>query len=655
MKPHSKKPPQGKLSAADFRKHKLYSFEDQDLSIRGAAKFKGLNILDRETKPQIVPVEDRMGFLFKDAVKDNTTALGEKTKDYFGSYHGWNGPLRPEYDLQEPMAILDTEAYVKQALNRKLSLFFRNGFAVTGQENDVDYINKRMDTMSFVMNRTFKELLRGTLLALNIQSNCFWLKIRNEEASGMKKKKDKGAKTPIAGYAIIPAHMIQPVLKGGKLHKWRRYYETGKWYDEYDPDDIVHFKWDLKPGHIYGTPRLIAVRDDIYALRRLEENVEVLFINYLFPLYHVKVGTENAPCTYTEHGTSEIDIIKYEIENMPKEGVFTTDERTSIDVVGAKNDHLEFIELINHYKARIFSGLGVSAADMGEGGVTSKETDNISQNLKDMIKADGEVLADQLKMYVFKDLFMEATHSISVQRAVAETDLMFHEIDLDNKVKHENHVTQMYGNNLYTHEEARKAINKTPQPDPKDLMFDRQTVALVKATEKAKQDSTIAINAHSLDNSPLKKGERRPKKPAGKVRSGSRGGAPQSATSKKSNPGAKSVQNKETPTNQYKTKTSPKKDEALTQTFLDHLVPAAENGQKNGQKGNWKDVSSSIIDTCIDEYLHNIDDSEKNIYTNQYRTQIQRFKDVVGQTQDPEMLTVCIENWQEEGDVTDGE
>jgi hypothetical protein len=45
---------------------------------------------------------------------------------------------------------------------------------------------------------------------------------------------------------------------------------------------------------------LVGVKDDIFALRRLEENVELLFINQLFPLFHIKVGTEQAPATFDE-------------------------------------------------------------------------------------------------------------------------------------------------------------------------------------------------------------------------------------------------------------------------------------------------------------------------------------------------------------------
>jgi Fe2+ transport system protein FeoA len=609
------------------------------------------------------------GFLsgMKDAKKvpvhDNSKIIRGKAEEYLSSYYGWQGPLRPEYELGETWAIMDTEPYVKQAINRRVALILRNGFAVQGPKKHVEYINKRISNMGFVMEKEFTALLRATLTTLNVQANCFWLKIRSEEASGITKK--KGMKPPVAGYVVLPGEMVQPVLKDGVIHKWRRYYETGRWYDDYDPDDIVHFHWDRKPKHIFGTPRITGVRDDIFALRRLEENVELLFINFLFPLFHIKVGTETNPCTWTASGASEIDLIRWELENMPKEGVFVTDERVAIDFVGASDKVLDFSKLIDHYKQRVFTGLGVSPLDMGEGGGANRgEADEISQNLKDSIKADGEAFAEQLKMFVFKEWLREANYSLSIQDTIEDIKFVFHEIDLDTKIKSENHISQIYQMNLITWEESRKAmqtgviaIDPDQKPNQKDLHFDRETIRQIKETEKAKAEAQKDLISHQTEhaeqqaNTQIKLGKAetehherkteasialtRVKMAHAKVLQKGRQGRPQRATEKKAAPAAKTVRNRNMPANQHGTKTSPKRksDAEIAQLFRPYLEsPPSE---------------ATLLDILVGstEYKELIDSEEQNDYTNQTRRQIEILVQAVQDCANSEELAILLDNW----------
>jgi hypothetical protein len=561
-----------------------------------------------------------------------------KTQDYIGSYYNWNGPLRPEYDMQEPMAIFDTESYVKQAINRRLALTFRNGYEITGRDRDVKYINSRISTMEFVSNRSFEAFMKRILFCLLLQGNCFLLKIRKEKAASVAQK--TGGPVPVSGYQIIPAHTMQPYMKKGVINKWRRYYDTGRYFDEYDPTEIIHFKFDPKPWHIFGTPRTVAVREDIFGLRRLEENTELLFINYLFPLFHVKVGTELNPATYTDEGTSELDLVKFQIENMPKEGVFVTDERTEVDIVGANGQVLDFMTLIKYYRERVFAGLGMSELDMGSsthGG--SAVSDNISQNLKDSIKADIEEFADQVKFYFFKEWFAEANYSIGTQVALDEIALSFHEIDLDNRIKEENHVMNMYNNQCLTFAEMRKRINLKPEVNQLDLQVNRDAAWLAEVQSKLDTNSQIRVLKAQKDLGLEGHTTTTKKTTNGNTKK-------TTAIIKKVAPKAKAIQNLVTPINQHGTKTSSQKvgHDAFIEILREKLVPIYElSGELTDS--NWAKRSAMLVDESFDEFqTRQLDDSEENSYTKHLQEDINKLKDLLASVDSSEELEILLDH-----------
>ena len=436
--------------------------------------------------------------------------IGKET-DYLSAIKaGTEMMLQPEYDLLEPYVLLDTESFFLQAIRRRLSLMFRNGFEINGTDKTfVEIINKRFNQLSFMQRQTMQSLFKEVLRQLLISSNCIVVKIRDLDASGGKKNPKNRDRVPVAAYKVVPVHTMYPVIDdNGVLIRWMRFFGGGGLPKKYPVEDVIFFHFDRKPGHFFGTPRTISVRDDILALRRLEENVELLLINHLFPLMHVKVGTETAPADFLATGISEVDYIKSEIENMPKEGVFVTDDRIALDVVGAKGASLDPTEIVSHYKKRIFTGLGMSGIDMGEADTSNRSTaDNVSQNLKDTVKDDLDSFCGQVKMEIFRELFMEtAREDLSVQNAVADVNLVFPEIDVDNMIKWENHITNMFNNNMLDADESRLKINKQPMTSKQKNNTHYKLHVLDLALRVAKIKSTLsgqpAANAVSTLDKP---------------------------------------------------------------------------------------------------------------------------------------------------------
>ena len=611
----------------------------------------------------------------------------DKAADYIGTYYMWNGILMPEYDMREPHAISDTESYVKQAVSRKLALAARAGYEVmSDRQDDAEYIQGRIDAFEFVTERSFESFIKGILRNLFLCSNCFLLKIRKEDAAPVPRK--EGGKIPVAAYVIIPAHTMHPYLEKGRIAKWRRVFDHGIPWIDYPIEDIVHLKWDVKPGHIFGTPRTIAVRDDIFALRRLEENIELLFINHLFPLFHVQVGNEKAPCTYGPGGESEIDMVRYQIENMPKEGVFVTDERVKVSAVGAEGKSLDFKVLVEHFKSRVYIGLGMSGIDMGEGADATRATaDNISQNLKDSIKADLDDLADQIRMLIFKEWFQEANYSTSVQKGVARTKLAFHELDLDNRIKEETHVMALFNSHLLTETEARKRMHFKPmtKAEQNDTHFVLHILRLEREIQKLKTASAIEISEQdvtsqkALASTQVKLMEAQAKlseakagheeqslaaqakhlpviakakvavanASARRATKGTGAGAPRGGTAKKTTQTAATVSNKMRPTNQHGSKLGPgKNSDSLMDELYEGLVQVRTQLVLDGLNvdTNWRHASSQFIDENIAWLnMSEITDSVVDSYTRQERAAgLSSLKSLIAETSDPELLSVIL-------------
>lgn len=557
----------------------------------------------------------------------------EQEKDYLNSYYGHYGTILPEYDQYEPFTMLDTESYFMQAISRKHSLMFRQGFKIEG-ENDrfTRYINSRLNTIGYMMGMSVENFIKDILWNLIVISNCFLLKIRDEDASGGIANSKNDKRIPVAGYMILPPHSIFPfVNQKGEIIKWRRYYGSARKYKDYKLEDVIHFKWDVKPGHVYGTPRTVSVRDDIFALRRLEENVEMLLINHLFPLFHVKVGSEKAPAAMLVDGITEVDLIKAELENMPKEGVFITDERVAVDVVGIKGEAPDPEKIMQHYKARIFTGLGVSPIDMGETDTGNRATaENVSQNLKDSVKSDLSWFRGQFKSFILKELFEESPTNLSVQNALMDVDLVFPDVDVDGHIKWENHVIEKFNNHLITENEARRQTHMIPftNKQASNTHYELHVKDLAMSTIKEKNKGMIEAMSVRGDVA------------AGKAKATGPGAS-------KASKGAKSVANKNRPANQHGRNADPHSARSSMDPNLiyDLLIQELDRLKIEGKlsSGSWGKASGRIIDKYIETYVREVPQLS---YTNHDRIEIESFrqaaKDRVAQTMDPDIISVLL-------------
>jgi hypothetical protein len=281
-----------------------------------------------------------------------------------------------EYDLGEIARVMDIEAYVRQAFSKHTELCLKEGYQIKSRSHESTiYIKRRLKEIGEASGRNFDSLLRGIVTNLVAFSNCFIVKARDVAASsGQVRTLHNGKRIePVAGYFILDPTSIHIKRDDhGKVKKYKQHIPGVPTSPEFSPEDVIHVFYDRKEGFAFGTPYAIPVLDDIRSLRRMEENIEMLLLSHLYPLYHYQVGTEDHPAEIYEDGVTEVDIVKQEIENMPTEGSIVTPERHKIEVIGAQGKAISADPYLRHFELRVLAGLGISEITLGRGGTANR-------------------------------------------------------------------------------------------------------------------------------------------------------------------------------------------------------------------------------------------------------------------------------------------
>jgi hypothetical protein len=507
----------------------------------------------------------------------------------------------PEWDLAETGRIIDTEALVRQICNKKKNLFLKEGYEFTGKNPDtVRYIEARLKQMEFATEIPFPVLLSNTAASLVRQHNAFWVKVRKTESSGGRRRKDHNGKDldPVAGYFPLPAETISFKRdEYGKVVKYRQVI-YGKEPKEFNPEDVIHFYWDRRDGFSVGTPDLVPVKDDIRALRRIEETVELLAYQHLFPLFHYKVGTEDAPAAVYSDGKTEVEIVQEAVADMPSDGCWVTPERHSIEVVGVEGKALAAEKIIEHFKARVYAGMGVSPVDMGEpGGASRSAAHTVSRNLVDNTKAYQKEFGAQFYSYVIQELLLESTFGEKfVLDKANKVVLKFSEIDFEARMAKSNHSVDLWAKNALSHDEMRQDIGREVM-EPEDWegtywkLIDEQKIILQSIDEPGTPESKAVARAAAK-------------------RSSGNGGTekPQALqTRKNATSGSKAVASKNRPSNQHGTRRAAKLNR--DQAFVEMISPIrtydemTENFLSSFKESGWDEDKALVVFETIKDVI----------------------------------------------------
>lgn len=392
----------------------------------------------------------------------------------FGAYVMGKRYVSGEYNLFEYGRILDTEALAAKAINRKIAVTFRNGWEIkSDNQRFLKRIKQRIREMEFVTNTRLDVILEQIVRTLFIYNNCYVLKTRSKSSSSS----IGNGRPPIAGLSILPVETVDVLLDpNGNILGYKQ--RVGSWKKEYGKDEVVLLSLDRRPGMILGTPPLEYVKDDIIALRKIEENVELLIDRSIFPLLHAKVGTESSPATTLKDGSSEVDYIAWKLETIDKTGGLATNERVDIKAIGAESLALRVESYLDYFKSRVLIGLGVSAIDLGEGDSSGRSTGEVlSLNIIDTVEQyQRTVESFFLQLFtemLYDDKLIKNLYSLEEEDQVT---LDFKPSSQEKDIKTGSHFADLYGKGVVSINEARakighKAITKEQEKD----MFHKRT------------------------------------------------------------------------------------------------------------------------------------------------------------------------------------
>ena len=418
---------------------------------------------------------------------------------YFAPTNGIDGSYRPHvYDLYEYGRIMDVESFVCRAFLKKRTLMFKEGYDLSSDnESNAKYIKKRLAEIAYVSGQTFDALIRETSHNLVVFHNAYIVKVRKlNSSSGVVRTVNKTPVQPVAAYFNLPPESVEVrVDSSGTPVMYRQKIQTGK-YVEYPASAILHLHYNKRTGFVMGTPPLEPVKDDILALRRIEESIETLIYKSLFPIIHVKVGNEKQPAKKFMDGTSEVEIATSYLDKMEDDGGIVTSERVEIKAIGAESLALRVESYLNHFKERVFIGLGMSGIDFGVGDSTGRATGEVlSESLKESVIDYQYTVEEFITEKIFNELLCESgryqyEYMINDDNKVY---FQFNDLDVPGMIKKESHQLNKMTQGAQGINEARKAMGHKPK-SPEELKQMAKELQYDPNAEQADKTTRHGIN-----------------------------------------------------------------------------------------------------------------------------------------------------------------
>lgn len=398
----------------------------------------------------------------------------------FVSSGGGSGSSRaqfetPEFDLEEISAAYDTEAYVRQAVDKYTDLIFKAGWdIVSSNESAREYVKTRLSLIAEATQTPTEQLFTQIAEDLVKYSNAFIVKARLPKSGNYKfpkgiQVKGIGDEAPVVGYFVLPPETIKIARdKNGTIKGYQQQISGAGNEIKFRPQDIIHIKWKQKRGQAFGTPFLTPVLADIRLLREIEDNVNRLLHKYLHPLYKFKVGLDKEGYESTPE---EVEYVREEIMNMQTDGTLVLPERYDVDIVGAQGEYINAEWALKYFEQRVFTGLGVPETVFGRSATANRSTaDNLTSEMHDRVKAFQRVLAEYIDNFIINEILLEGGFD-PILNPEDDTDFKFKEIAIDEQIKLENQATYLYEHNMISFPEARQRIGYDPEVQDENMMY----------------------------------------------------------------------------------------------------------------------------------------------------------------------------------------
>ena len=360
-----------------------------------------------------------------------------------------------ESDLAEVRSAIETDSYIKVALDKTFQMIFKAGYKISSKnEKAVEYLKQRLALMAFGTGVPWDIMLEELARDLVFYSNAFWVKSRVDKIMGGLQAKPVLGKKPVGGYfRTEPSTMEIKRDNSGTIKSYKQ--QEGTEEKEYKAEDVIHFYIDREANNNFGTPRVLAALEDVRILRKIEGNTLSLIYRFTIPLYQMIIGLpqENMMAT-----NQEIDEARDELNKMPLDGIIITNERTAFKAIGAEGKAIEVAPYLQYYERRVFTALNMSEAMMGRGG-SKQDADSMENIQHDTVKYFQKMIAIFIENCVFNELLLEGGFN-PIFTPDDWVSFEFNEVNLDTKVKMENHEILKFQSNAITFEELRRSLGR---------------------------------------------------------------------------------------------------------------------------------------------------------------------------------------------------
>ena len=442
-----------------------------------------------------------------------------------------------EYDLSTIANAVQIDGLLNRSVNIFVEQINKNGYDFVVPDTKLqEHINNRLREIELFTNQKHTELINGISRQLVTYGNAYVIKSRKNSVSkyGKSYKLFNRTVQPIVGLFLADATTMKIGLNNANQVTYYKQTIAGN-ERIFKADDVIHLTYNKIPGLLTGRSSIVSILDDVRALRKLEEEAEILGFQYAVPLYLYKVGSDNHPAA-----PGEVDSVAMEINHMNTYGIMCVPHTHNIETVTNNNDPIDIIKYVEHFKKRVYSGLGLSAAVMGESDTSNRNTAEASYlSMQSITKSYQQIISDKLGLEFVKELILDAGYNPSR----FEYEVRFKEIDLEATIKKETHLLQKYQGNLITLTEARLGLEMESKVDEKDLYLNKIQIPLANAEAQA-QIPVIEKQGEVQ----IKVAKSAPKPPT----SGGSSAAPKkTATASKTKSSEKSTKGKSQPSNQH--------------------------------------------------------------------------------------------------------
>jgi len=393
-----------------------------------------------------------------------------------------------EYDLPTIANALQIDGLLQRIVNIYVENIMKNGYEMTSKNDKAQiYVRRRIKEMEQLTSVKLFETMTTAARQMVSYGNAYIIKVRGDVSMiGKEYKLYNKTVKPVIGMFVADATTIRyEVNSKGRIVK---YLQTVRGNEvEFNPEDVIHIAYNKIPGCYSGLSPICAVLDDLRALRKLEEEIEILGFQYSIPLYLYKVGTDNHPAQQ-----GEIDAVKMTVNSMPTYGIMCVPHTHHMESVTSDHDSVDIMGFVQHFKKRIYASLGVSPIAMGDSDTSNRSTaralDFIMQNT---VKSYQQIMQNKIEQELINELLIEGKFNLTMVECI----MHFPEIDLENQIKFETNEIQKFLNNLTTRSESRMAMDYDIAIDDKDTYMNLIQIPLAKSAAKVAETGAAKTNA----------------------------------------------------------------------------------------------------------------------------------------------------------------